>query len=117
MTNRLSRDERADVRWWARYGMKCLLALVVLVFLLGAVGLVYGRYIGRAQRNIDAGNRRAGYENQATQRELLSRKISDYEAATTDAHRHALKDEICGIADNVRGGFTLNQSAFVGSHC
>lgn len=118
-TNRLNKSERADARWWGFYAFRWLIAAMSVVLLLGGIGLGWSRMTGKYQADTDAQIRRASFERQQTDRDLLSHKLAEWFAIppTDVAHRNALTEEMCGLADEIRGTLTPAQSIFVEGNC
>lgn len=76
---------------------------VIAVVIITVVSLLIMRYAGRESLNIDARNRRASYERQDTNRDLMAHKITEFEFATTEAQRNALRIEICRLDAETTG--------------
>ncbi len=106
-----------DTKTAARFTGIAIAGLAVLVALVAVVSLGWSRFVTREQRDIDAGNRRASFERQDTARDLIARKITDFEAATTDAHKAAIATEICRAALDVRGEIDQTSAQFIATNC
>ncbi len=113
---RLNRQERADVRWWAAYWIRWAVVAVVLV---AAGALLLHRYVGRAELDIDARNRRASFERQDTDRKTLARKLTEWTALDPGdtAHQAAMRDEMCALVDEIRGSMTPTQTNWANQNC
>lgn len=106
-----------DTKTAAKIGATAVVGLFLFVAVIAVIGLGWSRFVAREQRDIDAGNRRASFERQDTVRDLIARKLTDYEAASTDAHRAAIATEICRAALEVRGEIDQTSAAFIANNC
>lgn len=115
---RLTKQEQRDVRWWARYSARWTVTAVVAVAVLAAsIAIGWGKVVRPVLLDTDARNRRASYERQESTRVAVTRKISEYTTATDDAHRNALRAEICELADQLRGDPTPTVQTFTATNC
>lgn len=113
-TDRLTKQERSDVRSAAGYAARWGLGIVASVI---AVSLAYAFLIRPLFLDADARARRAGFERQDTNRDLIAAKIVEHGAATNDAHRAALVNLICQKADETRGALSPTSEQFIATHC
>lgn len=115
--NKPNRQERREIRW-VQYSARWLTGAVVAIALLAAgVAIGWGKWVKPTLLDTDAKNRRSTYERQESTRVAVTRKISDFTAATSDAHRNALRIEICELADQLRGDTSLSIQTFVSTNC
>jgi len=112
--NRLNSQERSDVRWWGFYGLRWLIAAIVLIAL---IAVVWAKVVTPTLLDTDAENRRSSFERQETYRNQVSDLIVEHEAATNDAHEAATLVRICERAEGIQGDWEGSSAEFAAREC